>query len=896
MIGKIKKYMKNFLAYMLMVTLCLQSFTGFNVNVKAEDSGAESESTYKEIKFTDWEYVRTEGDVVDMYALPNDKAISSLDGVAVSGMVNFNSTPWNFISVGGISSSVEYNGELKGINLFMFNEGNLGIRKPNSSDAQSFENDKSRIDTPLYLRMTFDYNKSNDSWDINTYADGVLLGKKTYEGITLGTCMAIYKTITIYDEMSFEDWGVADGAKYGVDTYSLSEPDKVDSLDKKVVSGTVNYKGNNQSYFRIGGLDYENRHAGFQLGHIYHSSGNGFSMVAQGVTGANSNINIMMDTAEWNKINNQDIELSMVFDKNADGNYYISVFVNGKRYGTYNCGTAQLGLYMANSGVSIEGLGGPDIYNPPTEMGGKTLSGTYITNVSKQNNTTVISSADTDNNYVTKTDYKNYGLDFVMDYDVDRDIKVLQLTDTQIIDSAQCRTTNRIDAGSKAVWATEQMYNNLFRYILKTVRDAKPDLILITGDVIYGEFDDDGTALTALIKCMDSLKIPWAPIFGNHDNESEMGVKWQCEQFVNSPYCIFNRRNEIGGNGNYSIGISKKGKLQRVIYMLDSNGCYNSNELNGDEVISRKDGKAAFGFTEEQKNWYKTTAQGINALLEKTIPSFLCYHVPTKDIAEAVVAAGYQEDVDSKATYTLGVDIPSDKVQSGDSGTKGANWNIYSYEQPGLLELMKSVGTDGAFFGHEHLNSISVKYEGIRWTYGLKTGTYDSSPTVVGGTLITLDSSSNDFTVKQVQVDTKTIGDVYPYLLYTGQKATTNPNYIYVNLTENPDGYKVTNDNVKIGTETVANGSYYKKTGTPMIIYTEDGTEIRKRLIVYAQGDADVNGEIDIRDLVRGKKYVLKSVVADEAAKKATDLNSDDKISEDDITLLRQTIAKKKQD
>ena len=73
---------------------------------------------------------------------------------------------------------------------------------------------------------------------------------------------------------------------------------------------------------------------------------------------------------------------------------------------------------------------------------------------------------------------------------------------------------------------------------------------------------------------MDSYQIPWAPIFGNHDNESAMGVEWQCEQLMNSEYCLFNRRHSIGGNGNYSIGLSKDGELQRVVYMMDSNFCF----------------------------------------------------------------------------------------------------------------------------------------------------------------------------------------------------------------------------------------------------------------------------------------------------------------------------------
>ena len=66
---------------------------------------------------------------------------------------------------------------------------------------------------------------------------------------------------------------------------------------------------------------------------------------------------------------------------------------------------------------------------------------------------------------------------------------------------------------------------------LVSICEKKPDLILMTGDNIYGEFDDSGASLRKLIAYMDSFQIPWAPVWGNHDNESTKGVTWQCEQF-----------------------------------------------------------------------------------------------------------------------------------------------------------------------------------------------------------------------------------------------------------------------------------------------------------------------------------------------------------------------------
>ena len=406
----------------------------------------------------------------------------------------------------------------------------------------------------------------------------------------------------------------------------------------------------------------------------------------------------------------------------------------------------------------------PDYENPPSQMGGKTWAGNYITSVNTQNGTTVISTADSDNGYTSTTDYSAYGLDYVLDLNVERDIKILQITDTQIIDAAQCRTDDRLMDFQKSNWATDKMYNNVLRYIVKAVNDTKPDLILLTGDIIYGEFDDNGAALMAIINLMDSLQIPWAPIFGNHENESEMGVAWQSRQLEESPYCLFVRRNNIGGNGNYSIGIAKNGQLQRVVYMMDSNGCRSSSSINGTTV------KTTVGFTVAQKQWLRSAGLKVNQAAGKTISSFLGFHIPTEEPLLGAIAAGYQSGEDSKdIQYTIGVD---NVAKPGDSGYKGDMYN--GYADPDLLQILKEIGTDGTFMGHVHLISTSVMYEGIRWTFGLKTGTYDQSPEILGGTLITV-ADDNSFTVQQTQTTQGEIAVEYPNRIYTPPVVTDRP-------------------------------------------------------------------------------------------------------------------------
>lgn len=363
--------------------------------------------------------------------------------------------------------------------------------------------------------------------------------------------------------------------------------------------------------------------------------------------------------------------------------------------------------------------------------------------------TSVLSISDAENSGyqsdLTKLD--GTGLDFVLDFDTDREIKVLQITDTQIIDSAQQRSEGRLSAGETTTWAPENMQTLLFDEMEKLFEEQDPDLVLITGDIIYGEFDDKGTSLQALVNFMDSYQIPWAPIFGNHDNETLMddgnglyGTAWQCAQFEKSPYCLFNRRNEIGGNGNYSIGISVNGVLQRSIFMMDSNGTSNANPQDKEDGTVFTKG---FKFFDEQIAWYRTVAARVNEYANTSIPSLLCMHVTPAELTTALWDKGYQAtaDVKGKAIHTLDLGMDS---QTGDFGFKNSKTTGDSGMTEFILPYLKAAGTEGVFFGHCHVNALSVEWEGIRWTYGLKTGQYDTHPDQRGGTMITLNNGTFD--------------------------------------------------------------------------------------------------------------------------------------------------------
>ena len=232
----------------------------------------------------------------------------------------------------------------------------------------------------------------------------------------------------------------------------------------------------------------------------------------------------------------------------------------------------------------------------------------------------------------------------------------------------------------------------------------------MAGDLIYGEFDDNGSCFLSLVEFMDSFEIPWAPIFGNHENESRMGVDWQCKQFLKAKHCLF-KQGDLTGNGNYSIGIKQGGKIVRAFYMLDSNGCGNPS----DETLASNHFKRSMGFADDQIDWYNRSIQTLKAKHPEVKISF-AFHIQMNIFAEAL-----EEKYDF---YSGSLDLDQEGVV-GDFGYVGHRFD--GWDRIGIVwENLKELGVDSMFVGHEHSISSSMVYEGIRLQFGQKSSTYDA--------------------------------------------------------------------------------------------------------------------------------------------------------------------------
>ena len=336
------------------------------------------------------------------------------------------------------------------------------------------------------------------------------------------------------------------------------------------------------------------------------------------------------------------------------------------------------------------------------------------------------------------------GIDFVINIPSGKDIQVLQLTDTQITNWKTARNQTRRDQIRGAFFGdgVTDAETKTYRYIREAVENSSPDLIVLTGDLIYGETDDSGELWTDLIAHMDSYKIPWALTFGNHDNESAKGVNWQIEQLMNSEYCVFKRGN-VTGNCNYNIVLRQDGEIKYVMYMLDSNGCKEiANPGEGImpdnvdiDLITQKP-----GIYDDQIDWFTTSNRAIaqEAGKEK-VPSLVFFHIEPYQVYRT-----YEEVYSYTKTRRLLLD------REGDYGLVTEFEKAGSIDKNGkFFEAAKEAGTTGMFFGHEHNNNASMVFEGIRLTFGAKCGTHSySMQRQIGYTQITITEQDAVMTVE----------------------------------------------------------------------------------------------------------------------------------------------------
>lgn len=250
-----------------------------------------------------------------------------------------------------------------------------------------------------------------------------------------------------------------------------------------------------------------------------------------------------------------------------------------------------------------------------------------------------------------------------------KDFKILNLADIQVADLDGLST-----------------FSKVHDEIDELVETYQPDLITLTGDQTMS--NENRLFLKRLIRWLDGYKIPWAPIFGNHDygNEFNSAVcsrEYCCDLYEEAEYSLFSRGpTNIDSLGNYIVNITENGQIIKTLYMMDLG--YSKT------------------FTDGQKEWFKWNAEGIKSSNNNEYSEGIVF--THKDFREHYWA--YRNYLDHPET---------------------AEGNVYSHggyaftDVGGFVDIAKDHGVKDFVCGHQHNNNFTINYEGARYTFTVKT-------------------------------------------------------------------------------------------------------------------------------------------------------------------------------
>lgn len=225
---------------------------------------------------------------------------------------------------------------------------------------------------------------------------------------------------------------------------------------------------------------------------------------------------------------------------------------------------------------------------------------------------------------------------------------------------------------------------------INEVLDAeKPDLVLFTGDIIYGKPAEEN--MRTILNLASSRKIPFGVTFGNHDDEQGLSRTELFNIIKSIPYNLTDSIAGIGGASNYILPLkSSDGKKDAAaLYCIDSHS------------YSQIDGIGGYDYIKfDQIQWYRENSRKLTRQNEgKPLPSLAFFHIALPEYNQAA----------SDETAIL----------VGTRKEKACAPQLNS----GMFAAMKEMGDMlGVFVGHDHDDDYVVFWKGILLAYGRYTG------------------------------------------------------------------------------------------------------------------------------------------------------------------------------
>lgn len=223
--------------------------------------------------------------------------------------------------------------------------------------------------------------------------------------------------------------------------------------------------------------------------------------------------------------------------------------------------------------------------------------------------------------------------------------------------------------------------------IREMVTEEKPDLVMVTGDLIYSMPAD--STLSVVLSTLSSLGVPFAITFGNHDYDFKAPSAALYAQMQKTPHCVMPVQQ--GKNLDYSLPVmSSNGKrTAAVLYCIDTHNRSSIAGVDGYQWI-----------TQSQITWYRQRSSVYKQQNGgKPLPALAFMHIPIPE---------YNYATDNTQCPMYGSRLERAYAPSLNSG---------------MFTAMKEQGdVMGVFCGHDHDNDYAVAYYGILLAHGRFSG------------------------------------------------------------------------------------------------------------------------------------------------------------------------------
>lgn len=262
------------------------------------------------------------------------------------------------------------------------------------------------------------------------------------------------------------------------------------------------------------------------------------------------------------------------------------------------------------------------------------------------------------------------------------------------------------------MFADSQDDENLEETTLQLMREAldtyQPDLVVYLGDnTVASGYDNQHAAIEALTEPCVSRGVPFAIVFGNHDQEQGVEKEDLLAMYREFGCLTYDADPDLYGCGtcNLPIFASSGLKIAFNLWLTDSGSRNPDKEVGGYDYVR-----------EDQIEWYKNTAATLKALNGgETVPAINFQHIVVPEVYDAMGYPKLPVAVGDVTTYLGNTYIPVPKFSSHTGITLEPP--CPPYVTAGQFDAWVETGDIVAsFFGHDHVNSYTTNYKGIDLT------------------------------------------------------------------------------------------------------------------------------------------------------------------------------------